>query len=176
MQAMKTIDIRSGLATGTTHKNNDFFLASQFWISGDYGRRHEPTSLALSTALPAVFLELKAMHKCWENAFRLKSDPTTPKTVPTNLWHKRCDHSLDGQRPISAQPHNGWRRSIFAEWKKINDERRRRPSTTEFRQDDPRCRRASRLLDLVRRTHSLHEAEAPTPKLIARRTINTLRA
>ena len=42
--------------------NNDFFLASQFWISGEmYKRRADLVGFV--NGLPLVFIELKASHK-----------------------------------------------------------------------------------------------------------------
>lgn len=49
--------------------NNDFFLASQFWISGDmYKRRTDLVGFV--NGLPLVFIELKASHKRMEHAYR----------------------------------------------------------------------------------------------------------
>ena len=47
-------------------KNNDFFLASQFWISGDYGRKRADL-IGFVNGFPLVFIELKASHKSLEN-------------------------------------------------------------------------------------------------------------
>ena len=42
--------------------NNDFFLASQFWITGDlYKRRADLVGFV--NGLPLVFIELKASHR-----------------------------------------------------------------------------------------------------------------
>lgn len=48
--------------------NNDFFLASQFWISGDMYKRRADL-IGFVNGLPLVFIELKAVHKRLENAF-----------------------------------------------------------------------------------------------------------
>ena len=48
---------------------NDFFLASQFWVSGDiYKRRADLVGFV--NGLPLVFIELKASHRRLEHAFR----------------------------------------------------------------------------------------------------------
>ncbi len=41
--------------------NNDFFLASQFWISGDYGNKRADL-IGFVNGIPLVFIELKASH------------------------------------------------------------------------------------------------------------------
>ena len=50
-------------------ENNDFFLASQFWISGDYGRKRADL-LGFVNGIPLVFIELKASHRAIENAYK----------------------------------------------------------------------------------------------------------
>ncbi len=73
-------------------KNNDFFLASQFWISGDYGRKRADL-IGFVNGLPLVFIELKASHKSLENAFKYNlSDYRT--TVPQIFWHNALISSL----------------------------------------------------------------------------------
>ena len=42
--------------------NNDFFLASQFWISGEYGRKRADL-IGFVNGIPLLFIELKASHK-----------------------------------------------------------------------------------------------------------------
>jgi type I restriction enzyme R subunit len=42
--------------------NNDFLLASQFWISGDYGKKRADL-VGFVNGIPLVFVELKASHR-----------------------------------------------------------------------------------------------------------------
>jgi len=50
-------------------KNNDFFLASQFWVTGEmYKRRADLVGFV--NGLPLIFIELKASHKRMEHAYR----------------------------------------------------------------------------------------------------------
>ena len=50
-------------------ENNDFFLASQFWISGEmYKRRADLVGFV--NGLPLLFVELKASHKRLEHAYK----------------------------------------------------------------------------------------------------------
>src|SRR6266487_1398130 len=48
--------------------NNDFFLSSQFWISGEMYRRRADL-VGFVNGLPLIFVELKAAHKRFENAY-----------------------------------------------------------------------------------------------------------
>ena len=50
-------------------RNNDFFLASQFWIMGEmYERRADLVGFV--NGLPLVFIELKAAHKAVESSYQ----------------------------------------------------------------------------------------------------------
>jgi len=48
--------------------NNDFLLASQFWISGDYGKKRADL-VGFVNGVPLVLIELKASHKRLELAY-----------------------------------------------------------------------------------------------------------
>ncbi len=50
-------------------KNNDFFLASQFWVSGEMHKRRTDL-VGFVNGLPLVFVELKAYHQRLENAYQ----------------------------------------------------------------------------------------------------------
>jgi type I restriction enzyme R subunit len=50
-------------------KNNDFLLASQFWISGEYGKKRADL-VGFVNGIPLVFIELKASHKKLELAYQ----------------------------------------------------------------------------------------------------------
>ena len=62
VEAVKVIDFDNP-------ENNDFFLASQFWVTGDmYKRRADLVGFV--NGFPLIFIELKATHKRLENAHR----------------------------------------------------------------------------------------------------------
>ncbi|MBI1999744.1 MAG: type I restriction endonuclease subunit R, partial [candidate division NC10 bacterium] len=64
---------------------NDFFLASQFWVTGEmYTRRADLVGFV--NGLPLVFVELKAAHKSIESAFQqnLRDYKTT---TPHLFWY-----------------------------------------------------------------------------------------
>ena len=66
-------------------ENNDFFLASQFWVTGEmYKRRADLVGFV--NGLPLIFIELKAVHKRLENAYR--NNLTDYKaTIPQIFWY-----------------------------------------------------------------------------------------
>ena len=98
--------------------NNDFFLASQLWITGDmYKRRADLVGFV--NGLPLIFIELKATHRRLKNAY---DDNLTDyrDTIPQILWHNVFIILSNGSQSkigtITAQ----WEH--FSEWKKINSE------------------------------------------------------
>lgn len=98
--------------------NNDFFLASQFWVSGSiYKRRADLVGFV--NGLPLVFLELKAAHARLENAFNgnLKDYKTT---VPQLFWFNSLIILSNGSKTKVGSVTAGWEH--FADWKRINSE------------------------------------------------------
>jgi type I restriction enzyme R subunit len=101
-----------------TPEHNDFFLASQFWISGDYGKKRADL-LGFVNGIPLVFIELKASHKSLENAYKHNlSDYKT--TIPQLFWYNAAVILSNGSKSKIGSVTAGWEH--FAEWKKINDE------------------------------------------------------
>ncbi len=143
-------------------KNNDFFLASQFWVSGDYGRKRADL-IGFVNGLPLVFIELKASHKSLENAYKYNlSDYRT--TIPQIFWHNALIILSNGSKSRIGSITAGWEH--FAEWKKINDE-----GEEGIVSLDTMIRgvcEPSRLLDLVENFTLYSEAEGETAKLIAK--------
>jgi len=52
----------------TNPKKNDYFLASQFWITGEMYKRRADL-IGFVNGIPLVFIELKAVHKNLQTAF-----------------------------------------------------------------------------------------------------------
>jgi type I restriction enzyme R subunit len=143
-------------------ESNDFFLASQFWISGDYGRKRADL-VGFVNGLPLVFIELKASHKSLENAYKYNlSDYRT--TIPQIFWHNALIILSNGSKSRVGSMTAGWEH--FAEWKKINDEGEEGIVSLETMTrgvcDPPR------LLDLVENFTLYSEAEGETTKLLAK--------
>jgi type I restriction enzyme R subunit len=142
--------------------NNDFFLASQFWISGDYGRKRADL-VGFVNGLPLVFIELKASHKSLENAYKYNlSDYRT--TIPQIFWHDALIILSNGSKSRMGSMTAGWEH--FSEWKKINDEGEEGIVSLETMIRGV-CE-PSRLLDLVENFTLYSEAEGETTKLLAK--------
>ena len=98
--------------------NNDFFLASQFWVTGEmYTRRADLVGFV--NGLPLVFVELKAAHKSIESAFHdnLRDYKTT---VPQPFWYNALIILSNGSQSQIGSVTAEWEH--FVEWKRINSE------------------------------------------------------
>ncbi|WP_041430017.1 HsdR family type I site-specific deoxyribonuclease, partial [Synechococcus sp. PCC 7502] len=98
--------------------NNDFFLASQFWVTGEtYTRRAD--LIGFVNGIPLVFIELKAHHQKLVNAYynNLKD---YKNTIPQLFWYNSIIILSNGsQSKISSLTAEY---SHFSHWKKINNE------------------------------------------------------
>jgi type I restriction enzyme R subunit len=101
-----------------TPANNDFFLASQFWVTGElYTRRADLVGFV--NGLPLVFVELKAAHKPIEFAFHNNlSDYKT--TIPQLFWYNALIILSNGSQSRIGSVTAEW--GHFVEWKRINSE------------------------------------------------------
>ena len=101
-----------------TPSNNDFFLASQYWIQGElYLRRSD--LLGFVNGLPLLFVELKASHRNIENAYKdnLRDYKTSvPQLFIPNALIILSNGSETRIGTLTAE----WEH--FFEWKKISDE------------------------------------------------------
>jgi type I restriction enzyme, R subunit len=97
---------------------NDFFLASQFWVSGEMHTRR-PDLIGFVNGLPLVFVELKATTRRLEDAY---NDNLTDyrDTVPHLFWHNALIILSTGDESRVGSMTAEW--DHFGEWKKINDE------------------------------------------------------
>ena len=141
---------------------NDFFLASQFWITGEiYKRRADLVGFV--NGLPLVFIELKASHKRLEHAFRdnLRDYKTAiPQLFPYNALIILSNGSASKIGTLSSH----WEH--FNDWKKINSEGEQGVVSLETMLRgtcDP-----ARLLDLVENFTLFVEERGGTIKLIAK--------
>lgn len=102
---------------GNPH-NNSYFLASQFWVSGDvYKRRADLVGFV--NGLPLVFIELKASHKSVKDAYsdNLRDyKQAIPHLFTPNAFIILSNGSYSRIGSMTAD----WEH--FAEWKKINSE------------------------------------------------------
>jgi len=101
-----------------TPANNDFFLASQFWVSGEmYKRRADMVGFV--NGLPLVFIELKASHRqvkaAYDNNLR-----DYKNSIPQIFWYNALVILSNGSQSRIGSLTARWEH--FNEWKKINGE------------------------------------------------------
>jgi len=99
-------------------ENNDFFLASQLWVSGEmYKRRADLVGFA--NGLPLVFVELKASHRQLKAAFE-DNLRDYKNTIPHIFWYNVFIVLSNGSQSVIGSLTAKWEH--FVEWKKINSE------------------------------------------------------
>lgn len=98
--------------------NNDFFLASQFWVTGEiYTRRADLVGFV--NGIPLLLIELKASHKRLENAY--EDNLTDYKNaVPQLFWYNALIILSNGSISKIGSITAAWEH--FADWKRINSE------------------------------------------------------
>jgi len=100
-------------------ENNDLFLASQFWITGEiYPRR--PDLIGFVNGIPLIFIELKANHRRLKDAY---NDNLTDykDTIPHILWYNAFIILSNGREAKIGTITSGFEH--FSDWKKIRDEK-----------------------------------------------------
>lgn len=99
-------------------EENDFFLASQFWVKGDHHTRRTDL-LGFVNGLPLLFVELKAAHKALKSAY--DDNLTDYRTVIPQLFTYNGALMLsNGSKTVVGSTFSPWEH-LF-EWKRINDE------------------------------------------------------
>lgn len=99
-------------------EENDFFLASQFWVKGDYHTRRTDL-MGFVNGIPLLFVELKATHKTIKAAF--DGNLTDYRTVIPQLFtHNGLLMLSNGSQTVVGSTFSPWEH-LF-EWKRINDE------------------------------------------------------
>ena len=142
--------------------NNDFFLASQFWVTGEmYTRRADLVGFV--NGLPLVFIELKATHRRLKTAY---TDNLTDykDTIPQLFWYNALIILSNGSRSKVGSVTAGWEH--FAGWKQINSEGEEGVISLETMIRGT-CEPA-RLLDLMENFTLFMEAKGGLIKLVAK--------
>ncbi|HON82480.1 MAG TPA: type I restriction endonuclease [Methanoregulaceae archaeon] len=99
-------------------ENNEYFLASQFWVSGDLYKRRAGL-VGFVNGIPLVFIELKASHKDLKKAY--KDNFRDYKTsIPQLFWYNGIVILSNGSRSVIGTITSEWEH--FNEWKRINSE------------------------------------------------------
>ncbi|MFW9880730.1 MAG: type I restriction endonuclease subunit R, partial [Candidatus Thorarchaeota archaeon] len=99
-------------------ENNDFFLTSQFWITGEiYPRR--PDLIGFINGIPMILIELKATNKTVKDAF---DDNITDykDTIPQLFWYNAFIIISNGKEAKIGTLSSGFEH--FNDWKKICNE------------------------------------------------------
>lgn len=99
-------------------ENNDFFLASQFWVTGELYKRCADL-VGFINGLPLIFIELKAAHKRLEDAFR-NNLKDYKDTIPQIFWYNAFIILSNGSASRIGTITADWEH--FNEWKKISGE------------------------------------------------------
>ena len=98
--------------------NNQFFLASEFWIAGDMYRRRCDL-VGFVNGIPLMMVELKAVHKNLKNAF--SGNLTDYRyTIPQLFTMNGFVMLSNGSATRIGSSFAPWEH--FFEWKRINDE------------------------------------------------------
>jgi type I restriction enzyme R subunit len=142
--------------------NNDFFLASQFWISGDIYKRRADL-IGFVNGLPLIFIELKKSHGKLENAYKhnLKD---YKNTIPHLFWYNAFIILSNGSEAKIGSITAGWEH--FADWKRINDEGEKGVVSLETMIRGT-CEK-NRLFDIVENFIVFEEAKGGLIKLVAK--------
>lgn len=98
--------------------NNNFLLASQFWISGEIYKRRADL-VGFINGIPLVFIELKASHRRLENAFN-DNIRDYKSAIPQVFWYIGFIIVSNGRHSKIGSLTTPWEH--FSEWKKINGE------------------------------------------------------
>ncbi len=99
-------------------ENNDFFLASQFWVTGSiYKRRGD--LIGFVNGLPLIFIELKKTHSKVEHAYK-NNLKDYKSTIPQLFWYNAIIILSNGSQAKIGSVTAGWEH--FSDWKRINSE------------------------------------------------------
>lgn len=100
-------------------ENNDFFLASQFWITGEiYPRR--PDLIGFINGIPMILIELKAANKPVKAAFD-ENITDYKDTIPSLFWYNAFIIISNGKEAKIGTLSSGFEH--FNDWKRINNEK-----------------------------------------------------
>ena len=99
-------------------KNNDFFLASQFWIVGEiYTRR--PDLIGFINGIPMMLIEFKAPNRPVKAAFD-ENITDYKDTIPQLFWYNSFILLSNGKEAKIGTTTSGYEH--FNDWKRINQE------------------------------------------------------
>ncbi len=142
--------------------NNDYLIASQFWITGEmYTRRTDLVGFV--NGIPLLFVELKATHRRLEDAYR-KNLRDYKSTIPQLFWYNALIVLSNGWQSRIGTVTAEWEH--FAEWKKTADENEEGVVSLDTMLRGTCAQR--RLLDLVENFVLFVEAPGGMAKVLAK--------
>jgi len=145
-----------------TPANNDFFLASQFWVSGEmYTRRAD--LMGFVNGIPLLFIELKASHRNLKKAFddNLRDYKST---IPQVFWFNGLIVLSNGSQSRLGTVSAEW--DHFSEWKRINSEGEKAKVSLET--IIRACCTKERLLDIIENYVVFKEEKSGPVKIVAK--------
>ncbi|MXV78744.1 type I restriction endonuclease subunit R [Candidatus Poribacteria bacterium] len=143
-------------------ENNDFFAATQFWITGEmYTRR--PDLIGFVNGIPLVLMEFKRIdeniHAAYNDNLRDYKD-----TIPNLFWYNAIIVVSNGSESRLGSFTAEWEH--FTEWKRIESEDEQQKISLEVLLHGV-CQ-PDRLLDIVENFTLFMEVQGGTIKLIAK--------
>lgn len=143
-------------------ENNDFLLASQFWVRGELHTRRTDL-VGFVNGLPLLFMELKASHKTLKAAYDGNlSDYRS--VIPQLFTYNAVVMLSNGSETVVGSTFSPWEH-LF-EWKRINDEGEKGVVSLETAIRGIAER--ARLLDIVENFTVFEEVAGGTIKKIAK--------
>ena len=142
--------------------SNDFFLASQFWITGEvYTRR--PDLVGFVNGLPLVLVELKSLTKPLRDAYdhNLRD---YKETIPQLFWFNALVILSNGEHSRIGTITSEWEH--FAEWRRISDETE--PPTVSLETMIRGACDPARLLDLIENFSLFTSMNGKPVKIVAK--------
>ena len=142
-------------------ENNDFFLTSQLWITGEVETRRMDL-VGFVNGLPLVFIELKTSHRKLISAYsgNLKDYRSQ---IPQLFWYNQLIILSNGIQSRVGTVSSGWEH--FVEWKKVARENEPRSVSLEVMLRGT-CDK-TRLLDIVE-NFTLFIKKKETIKIVAK--------
>ena len=145
-----------------TPENNDFFLASQFWITGEmYTRR--PDAIGFVNGLPLVLIEFKRIdehvYSAYHDNLRDYKD-----TIPHLFWYNALIILSNGSESRVGSLTASWEH--FTEWKRIGSEDE--PGTVSLETTLRGICDHRRLLDIVENFTLFTEGQGALIKIFAK--------
>ncbi|WP_026987166.1 type I restriction endonuclease subunit R [Fodinicurvata fenggangensis] len=162
-------DDRGGTTTETVRlidwrnpENNEFFMASQFWVRGElYSRRCDLVGFV--NGIPLLFLELKASH----NTLKASYDGNLTdyrNAIPQLFAYNGFVVLSNGSQTVMGSTYAPWEH--FSEWKRINDEGE--TGVVSLETVIRGTATPERLLDIVENFTLFEEAKGGRIKMIAK--------